>query len=212
MLTSPLHTHSVKVFILLQVFFFLNYSSSCMSLPKIATHTHTVADIYFTVLCSPLFSKSGSRRGWAECSISETDRDSTQTHTMVWMQHFLIFIGEYNIIAGFQWGSSAFSQVDTERCFHNLFTMLQASEIVCKIIFCLSSTTVQIGQNPSMFDIHVISCCALRVDSTCRCLALHTIWDLFTSSSVIWWPSSTTDGTVWAVSLVYIVSTVSKWW
>lgn len=127
----------------------------------------------------------------------------------------LVFIGGYNIIAGFQWGSSAFYQVDTERCFHNLFTMLQASEIVCKIIFCLSSTTVQIGQNPSMFDIHVISCCALRVDSTCCCLALHTIWNLFTSSSVIWWPSSTTDGTVWAVSLVYIVntvSTVSKWW
>lgn len=29
--------------------------------------------------------------------------------------------------------------------------------------------------NPSIFDIHVISCCALRVESTCFCLALHTI-------------------------------------
>lgn len=31
--------------------------------------------------------------------------------------------------------------------------------------------------NLSMFDIHVISCRALRVDLTCRCLALCALFD-----------------------------------
>lgn len=41
-----------------------------------------------------------------------------------------------------------------------------------------------------MFDIHAISCCALRVDSTCCCLALHTIWNPFTYFCVTCLPSS----------------------
>lgn len=67
---------------------------------------------------------------------------------------------------------SAFYQVDSQP----FFRMFCASEVVNKI-FCMSSTTVQIGLfgNPSMSDIHVIICCALRVDSTCCCLALHNI-------------------------------------
>lgn len=72
---------------------------------------------------------------------------------------------------------SVFYQVDTDKKLPLFFRMFCASEVVCTLIVLheqYHSADRFVG-NPSMFDIHVISCCALRVVSTCCCLALHTI-------------------------------------
>lgn len=58
-----------------------------------------------------------------------------------------------------------------------VFRMSCASDVVCKlnVLHEQHHSADRFIGSPSMFDIHVISCCALRVDSTCCCLALHTI-------------------------------------
>lgn len=71
------------------------------------------------------------------------------------------------------------------------FRMFCASEVVCtfNILHEQYHSADRFVGNPSMFDIHVIICCALRVDSTCCCLALHTIWNCFTYFCVTRSPS-----------------------
>lgn len=73
-----------------------------------------------------------------------------------------------------------------------LFRMFCASEVVCKldVLHEQYHGADRFLGIPGMFDIHVISCCALRVDSTCCCLALHTIWNPFTCFCVTRLPSS----------------------
>lgn len=149
-----------------------------MSLPKIVKYTH----LKTSTLTVP-FSRS-PLRAQGEVGLNAVFIKCRQgfhsNHTVVWMQQF--FFNYKNITAGFE-------KVKKKNASLLSFRMFCASEVVCKIL-CMSSTTVQIGllETPSMLNIHVISCCALRVDSTCCCLALHTVWNLFTSFCVSWSP------------------------
>lgn len=89
--------------------------------------------------------------------------------------------------------------------------MFCASEVVCKINILHEQyhSADRLVGNSSMSDIHVIICCALRVDSTCCCLALHTIWNTFTYFCVT---LACHSWTRWVASLVsmYACGTVGR--
>lgn len=102
------------------------------------------------------------------------------------------------------------AQKDASTTFFRMF----CASVVCKlnILHEQYHSADRFVGNPSMFDIHVIICCALRVDSTCCCLALHTIWNLFTCFRVTLSPLPATVEPQ-AVSLCYIFpyGTVGGW-
>lgn len=121
------------------------------------------------------------------------DRDSTQTHTVVWMQQYFFMVKKNDHSRVLEQNNACLLWGGLRKMLPQLlFRMFCASEVVCKfdVLHEQYHGADRFLGIPGMFDIHVISCCALRVDSTCCCLALHTIWNPFTYFCVTCLPSS----------------------